>query len=440
MTKKVPIYFDTIILDSPIQEVSYKNDSLGNGNRLKVAVFTKYRNRNGSYITDEFADALIKSAIGGDTPVVGFFDPEKQEWASHTGPLLANGYGYVEDFLGWEPLQDSDGETREYAVFSVVLFTKYYEEARKIRGQHQSMELNPETIEGDWASFDGMEYFVYTKGEMLGLCVIGQHEPCFSVSSFFSKNDDTYISQYEKFSSLLFGLKAQVEEAEKITKGGEQPMDTLENQEVVAPEVENPQAEVAEEFAAEEVVEEQHEEEVVEEVAETTEEVVEETPAEAEAEEVPAEEPVAEEQPAEPSEFELLQQRFNDLERAYNELQEQFNAANSTIAELNAQIETRVSEYAALENTNKELNATIAQYESDRKQGLIEKYEKLMGEEEIGSIREVANDFSYDALESKLAIAFANKQMTGSEVKKVPLPETETKSQFALLMEKYRKH
>jgi len=88
-----------------------------------------------------------------------------------------------------------------------VLFTQYYEEAKKIRGQHQSMELNPETITGDWVSFEDGEYFVYKTGDMLGFCVIGEHEPCFSVSTFFSKNDDTYKSQYEKFSSLLQNLK-----------------------------------------------------------------------------------------------------------------------------------------------------------------------------------------------------------------------------------------
>jgi len=48
-----------------------------NAFRLHVAVFTKYKNRNGSYITDEYADFLIKSATRGNTPVVGFFDPEE---------------------------------------------------------------------------------------------------------------------------------------------------------------------------------------------------------------------------------------------------------------------------------------------------------------------------------------------------------------------------
>ena len=91
------------------------------------------------------------------------------------------------------------------------------------------MELDRDGIEGDWAVLGEQEYFVYTKAEIMGLCVIGKHEPCFSVSTFFSKEDENYKSQYEKFSSLLSGLKEQVEEAEFNKKGGEQPMDELEN-------------------------------------------------------------------------------------------------------------------------------------------------------------------------------------------------------------------
>jgi hypothetical protein len=52
----------------------------------------------------------------------------------------------------------------------------------------------------------------------------------------------------------------------------------------------------------------------------------------------------------------------------------------------------------------------------------------------------MVKDFSYDELNSKLAITYANKQLTGNdeEVKKVSLPEPE-ESQFALLIKKYRK-
>jgi len=35
------------------------------------------------------------------------------------------------------------------------------------------MELDINSIEGDWADINGTEYFVYTKAEIMGLCVIG---------------------------------------------------------------------------------------------------------------------------------------------------------------------------------------------------------------------------------------------------------------------------
>ena len=424
MEKKIPIYFDAIVIDSPVQEISINSSEMGNGSRLKVAAFTKYKNRNGSYITDEYAIHLIESATRGDTPVVGFFDPETQEWASHTGPTLANGYGYVERFEGWEPYTDSDGVTRDYAIFSVVLFSKYYQEAKKIIGQNQSMELNPATIEGDWANFDGEEYYVYTKGDMLGLCVIGSHEPCFSVSHFFSKNDDTYKSQYEKFSSLLFNLRAQVEEAENNQQGGEQQME--EENKVV-----------------EESVPETEEVKVEEEVTKDFKDTSTETKTEVEVQK-DAEEEKAEESAEEPSEFEVLQTKFQELENSYNELKEKFE---NRISELEAEKNSISEELESFKVKNAELQEKINSYAleeatrvEEQKKELIEKYEKVLTEEEITPIKEGIKDFSYDELNSKLAISFANKQLAGNdeEVKKVSLPEPE-ESQFALLIKKYRK-
>jgi len=436
MEKQIPIYFDSVIVDSPFQGISESNPNIG---RLKVRVFTKYGNRNGSYITEAVANQLIESATQGNTPVVGFFDPETQSWASHSGPTLANGYGYVESFLGWEPFEDTDGVTREYAVFSVVLFTDYYEEAKKIFGQNQSMELDPASIDGDWTMIENQEYFVYTKAKMLGFCVIGEHEPCFSVSSFFSKNDDIYKSQYEKFSSLLFNLKAQVEEAEKNNEGGEQPMNEFENQEVVE-QVENPQVQ--------EEVQDTFQQAATEEEVVETEAVEEASAAEANFEEQPAEsEPEVQESVSEePSEFEALQTQFNELQESYNELQTNYEAAQARITELEQFQTSANTELETLRTQNEELQTSLQAYstqaleaENNRKNELVKKYEKVMKEEEISDIKEKANDFSYDELESKLAIAYANKQMAGNDVKKVPLPEPQ-ESQFALLMKKYRKN
>lgn len=425
MKKEIPIYFDSVIIASPAQPITESKPELG---RLKVGVFTKYGNRNGSYITDEIAEMLIASAIRGNTPVVGFYDPESEGWAGHTGPLLASAYGYVENFEGWQPFKDTDGVEREYAVFSVVLFNEYYEEANFVVGQHQSMELNRKTIEGDWANIGDTEYFVYTKASIMGLCIIGDHEPCFSVSTFFSKNDENYESQYEKFSSLLSGLKEQVEEAEFNKKGGEQPMNELEN-------IETP---------VENTVEDTPEQ------AQNFEEApaAEGTPVEDE----PAAEPTTEETPAEtpaedPVDFEALQAQIETLQNANNELTTNYENAQARIAELeqalanaNASFETATARITELETSVAEYAAERAHVEEENKNNLIEKYAKVIDEEEISAIRAEVNNFSYSELESKLAITFANKQMAGSEESIVPQPEPVVEDEFAVFMRKYRKN
>lgn len=441
MNKQIPMYFDSVVVSSPFKEISETNPNVG---RLQVRVFTKYGNRNGSYITDAVADQLIQSATNGTTPVIGFFDPATDSWASHSGPTLANGYGYVEKFVGWEPFEDTDGVTREYAVFSVVLFTKYFEEAKKIAGQNQSMELDPASITGDWTMINNEEYYVYTHAEMLGFCVIGEHEPCFSVSAFFSKNDNDYQSQHEKFASLLGDLKAQVEEAEKSNKGGEQAMD-FENtnvvEETVVEETQVQEGQAPEEFQeASTEVETSAEQEVTETFESeptATEESVVEPEAGTETEFTSEEKPTTEES-IEPSEFDVLQQQFN-------ELQEKYNAVLETIEQLKAANEGSVQTIMSLRSENEQLQTTIASYEKlaneaeeARKVELVEKYEKIVEEEEIKPIREKINDFSYDELESKLAITYANKQFALKNEQKVPLPEA-PESQFAILMRKYRK-
>lgn len=417
MEKVIPTIFEAT---TSLQDIILSGES--NLSRIKVRAFTKYGNRNGSYITDEVANQLIQSATEGDTPVIGFFDPSTKTWASHTGPTLASAYGYVESFLGWEPFTDTDGVQREYAVFSVVLFTKYYDEAKNILGQNHSMELDSNSIEGQWTEINGQEYYVYTKAKILGFCIIGSHEPCFSVSAFFAKKDENELS------SLMNEFKLLVEEAKNNFAGGDQPMNTEEL-----------------EVSQEEVIEEISEQEV------TNNEPAPEFEVENQEEEITTEETVVEETTSNEQVEETTDnndnQLFEQLQNSYNELQASFEAMQGEINELRNFQETANTELEQLRNENQQLHATIETYESqlseqetEKKNNLINKYEKLLDEEEINNVREHINDFSYDEIESKLAISFANHQIASEqEVTKVPLPEPQ-ESQFALLMKKYRKN
>ena len=427
MKRNIPIYFDNAIIMSPAEPI---NGTSGL-NRLKVGVFTKYGNRNGSYIKDDVAEMMIASATKGDTPVVGFFDPESQGWASHTGPTLASAYGYVEYFDGWQPFKDTDGVERDYAVFSVVLFTRYFNEANFVVGQNQSMELDINSIEGDWANIGDTEYFVYTKAEIMGLCIIGDHEPCFSVSSFFAKKDDTYKSQYEKFSSLLADLKAKVEEAEnQPTEGGEHQMEN-----VVNPEVNEPTPAQEFEAPAAEPVNQEPEAPAAEPVAET------EAPVEEPVEDAPAAEPEGEEPAAEEdapaADFEA---QITALQNQLNEMTTNYENAQTRIAELEAQITSASETEASLRSEIATYEAERARLEVEQKNSLIEQYATDLTEEEISPIRDEMNNFSLEELEGKLAVCYAKKHMAGSDDNKaVPLPEPVV-DEFALFMQKYRKN
>ena len=377
MSKQIPYLFNSIVISSPFEPLMASEK--GSISRQKVGVFTKYGNRNGSYITEEFAQHLIESAVSQHCPVVGFFDPETEKWAGHTGPTLACGYGYVEDFIGWEPLQDTDGVVRDYAVFSVVLHTNYFEEAKTITGANQSMELDPETIEGSWAEIDGEEYYVYTKGEMLGFCVIGENEPCFSASHFFSRSG----TNFEKLSALLFELREQVE-------GGETTME------------ENKEFEVQEEEKNTEFEELQHNYEELQ------------------------------------NSYNELQNSFNELQNQFNEVNEEFECAKKKRSECEASLEELQNKFNEAVERIKNYEIAEAAAEEQRKDTLISSYEALLSADEINSVKEKKSEFSYNELEANLAVTFSRKQLEKEKQEKVP-NVFEEESDFARLMKKYKK-
>jgi len=171
----------------------------------------------------------------------------------------------------------------------------------------------------------------------MGLCIIGEHEPCFSVSTFFSKEDDIYASQYEKFSSLLSGLRELVEETEKIQEGGEQPMDENFENKVGTP-AEDP---VTEPVAAEQEFESAIEPELP----------LVDDPALA----APAEEPAAE-----PIDFEALQNSITELTNANAELKTNYENAQSRIAELEQALAEATTATETANNRISELESSIA--------------------------------------------------------------------------------
>lgn len=170
--------------------------------RKRVAIFYKGENRNGAYISDEFAEKLIKTLPYA--PIKGIYDADSEDFKDHgTQRTQGRVYGVVPENpnFAWENHEDEDGVEREYACADVYLFTALYKEAGDIAGKGQSMELYGPSIKGSWVTIDGKSLYKYTDACFLGLQVLGDNViPCFEGASFFSLQEQQI---YSLFTALL---------------------------------------------------------------------------------------------------------------------------------------------------------------------------------------------------------------------------------------------
>lgn len=160
--------------------------------KARCRIFYVGANRNGTFITEEFAEKLV--ATLPYVPVKGIYDTMKDDFTDH-GRERYEGriYGIVPENpnFAWEKHLDVDGVERTYACADVFLFTGLYkQEAFDIIDKSQSMELYADSIEGEWQYINGKRFFVFTKGRFLGLQALGEdYEPCFEGASFYTLVD-----------------------------------------------------------------------------------------------------------------------------------------------------------------------------------------------------------------------------------------------------------
>ena len=179
---------NSIIKDFPVTVYGNMQKYSDTLTKQRCRLFYRGKNRNGSFITDEFAEKLIKTIPYA--PVKGIYDISEDDYTDHgAARSLGRIYGVVPvDYnFAWEKHMDDDGVEREYACVDVLVYTGLYTEAEKISGKAQSMELYSPSVKGSWQTIDGMQYFVFEEGSFLGLQVLGQDvEPCFEGAAFFS--------------------------------------------------------------------------------------------------------------------------------------------------------------------------------------------------------------------------------------------------------------
>ena len=160
----------------------------------RVRIFYKGLNRNRTYISEDFANQLIKSLPY--VPVKGIFNKDDVDYEDH-GEDNTDGriYGLVMENpnFAWEDHLDEDGVIRTYACADVIYYTALYPEAKLIPGCSQSMEIWRDNLVGEWKIWpeDGEPYYDFQKGCLLGLQVLGSLvEPCFEGAAFYSLKKD----------------------------------------------------------------------------------------------------------------------------------------------------------------------------------------------------------------------------------------------------------
>ena len=189
--------------------------------KARCRIFYKKDNRNGTYITDEFAEKLISTIPY--TPVKGIYDNFNEDYTDHGKErYLGRIYGIVPENpnFAWEEHEDEDGKVREYACVDILLFTALYEEAGDIVGKAQSMELYEPSIKGNWKVIEGKKVFVFEDACFLGLQVLGTEvEPCFEGAAFFSL--------YTSLKDMVKKIEQYTLNFQKKTEGGKEEMPSI---------------------------------------------------------------------------------------------------------------------------------------------------------------------------------------------------------------------
>ena len=361
------------------------------------------------------------------TKPYGFVSPDAQVW-----------------FQKFEE-QDEFGNqlTREYLMTTGYLWTGQYEEAKLAvegEGRPQSMELDPETLDGHWSTNNktGMDFFIINDAIFSKLCILGEDvEPCFEgasvtapeVSKKFSLDDDFRKTLYTMMQDLKFALEGgnnmDIEQnlvAEETATEAEDVEETVENETPVD------EYAIADSLVREEtpVVEPE------------TKEVEEETEADVEIEEIVEEEPIVEENLTndDNSEQSISTENQDSIEDTQSS-QENFaksddkdeddNEEDSESKEEDKEYkcgEKKKKSYSLLENELAEVKAAYSELESkyqalvefketvdnEKKDALIASFYMLSDEDKAEVIENKAK-YSLEDIEAKLSVICVRKKV-----------------------------
>ena len=408
----------------------------------RARVFYVGANQNRTIISEDIAEQMIKTIPG--TPIIGEFDGAKGDFQGHGPNQVAYGFVPLEPHATKVTVvEDSMGipVKRSYYEVDVVIWDGRFPEAAKILGEEKSlsMELNPESVQGEFEVYENKHYLRFTNAEFIGITVLGnEHTPCFKDAKFLSLYS-SMLNEYSLYSteqqsenniggtdmSIIEEVASEIseivesvtDEATIINEGAE----TIVEETVVAePQtIEAEVAQVAEEVTTveEAVVTEEVAPQVEAEEFEVKVEIKVKDSAECATEEEPYMEEPEMEQPMEESLVELPVEvsgetipvivETEDLTEGPEDASE-VEALKQMVDALNAKIE--------------DLKAQLGIYEKSAKVELLDTFSKKIANADL--IKELSNKidtYSVEELKATLGQELAN-QVLAEETKKESLP------------------
>lgn len=353
----------------------------------RVRVYYKYGNRNGTWITDEVATQL-NSTIGG-VPIMACFNPETNDFEEHADwGGRKKPYGFIP--FEHEPKWEVSENGKEYFAVDAIIWTGIFPEAEMLPGKSQSMELDPESIIGEWKVVGGEPYFVFENASFLSLCALGaDYLPCFEESAFYSLG--------KKTKDYFLKILSNQEE-----KGGEEMKDK-ENKTVNATEFSTKTEDVEGKVITAEEETAKAEDEAVK---ETTEENKEQETAEDNKAEFKEETKTEE---VETEKVETEETGEVETEEEVVNYQELYDQETSKVKDLEEQVGNYSEQIEELKKELTSLNSFKETVEMETKKETINKFAKKLTEEELAPFKEKINEYSIDDLKKELSIVYTEK-------------------------------
>lgn len=400
----------------------------------QIKVMYVGKNRNGSYIDKNTAIQMANSLPG--CPIVAAYREDIEDFGDHGEVIkIEDGevkfscktvpYGFVApDARVWfQKFVDTDkfgnDVEHEYMMTTGYLWTGQFPEAQAVidEGKGQSMELDSDHLDGEWANDakSGMDFFIINDALFSKLCILGDDvEPCFegasvtAVEKQFSNDNEFAHSLYDMMKELKFALESK--EGGSLMQENQDELQESETEFVVTSTEEQPEP-VEEEVAANaeeiEEVEEPSTDEAEEPVTEEKSEVVEE-PVAAESVSEDIEEFAKKDEDA-PSDDDTDSSEADENDTTEEEDEEEKKPASK---------HSLVDDEAIMAELE-ELRQFKHRIESAEKDEVINKYHMLSDEDKAEVVAH-KDEYTLQQIDEKLALVYVNKNVDFSTVDGLP--------------------